>query len=67
MNDKGKRTSSMSAVKTVTTTYHEQKIGNTLYRVTGVFKGEFELGKALEDLTIRKILREKNTAVALEV
>jgi hypothetical protein len=66
MNDKGKKTAGMSAVKTITTTYHEQKIGNTLYRVTGVFKGEFELGKALEDLTIRKILREKNIAVTLK-
>ena len=62
MNDKNKKTVGMP-VKRVTTTYHEQKIGNTLYRVTGVFKGEFELGKALEDLTVRKILREKNIAV----
>ena len=44
------------------TTYHEKKIGRTLYRVTSVYKGEFELGKALEDLTIRKILRAENTA-----
>ena len=63
MNDKGKKAAGMPVVKTVTT-YHEQKIGNTLYRVTGIFKGEFELGKALEDLTVRKILREKNAAVS---
>ena len=43
------------------TTYHEKKIGKTLYRVTSVYKGEFELGKALEDLTISKILRDENT------
>ena len=43
----------------VVTTYHERKIGNTLYRVTSVYKGEFELGKALEDLTIRKILQSE--------
>ena len=42
------------------TTYQEKMIGKTLYRVTSVYKGEFELGKALEDLTIRKILREEN-------
>jgi len=45
------------------TTYHEKKIGKTLYRVTSVYKGEFELGKALEDLTISKILRDENTAL----
>ena len=42
------------------TTYHEKKIGNTLYRVTSVYKGEIELGKAIEDLTVRKILRSEN-------
>lgn len=42
------------------TTYHEKKIGNTLYRVTSVYKGEIELGKALEDLTVKKILRSEN-------
>ena len=42
------------------TTYHEKKIGKTLYRVTSVYKGEIELGKALEDLAIRKILRNEN-------
>ena len=43
------------------TTYYERKIGKTLYRVTNVYKGEIELGKALEDLTINKILRDENT------
>ena len=43
------------------TTYHEQKIGNTLYRVTNVYKGEIDLGRALEDLTLRKILASENT------
>ena len=42
------------------TTYHERKIGNTLYRVTSVHKGEIDLGKALEELTVRKILRSEN-------
>jgi hypothetical protein len=49
------------------TTYHEKKIGRTLYRVTSVYKGEFELGKALEDLTIRKILRAENTVAGCGV
>ena len=48
------------------TTYHEKKIGKTLYRVTSIYKGEFELGKALEDLTIRKILRAENSAMGCE-
>ena len=47
------------------TTYHEKKIGKTLYRVTSVHKGEIELGKALEDLAIRKILRSENTVKSL--
>ena len=42
------------------TTYHEKKIGNCLYRVTSVYKGEIELGKALEDLAVRKILALEN-------
>jgi len=42
------------------TTYHEKKIGNCLYRVTSVYKGEIELGKALEDLTVKKILARDN-------
>lgn len=42
------------------TTYREKQIGKTLYRVTSVYKGEIELKKALEDLTVRKILREEN-------
>ena len=42
------------------TTYHEKKIGNKLYRVTSVYLGKIELAKALEDLTVRKILRQEN-------
>ena len=38
------------------TTYHEKKIGNTLYRVTSEYKGEIDLGRALENLTVKKIL-----------
>jgi hypothetical protein len=42
------------------TTYREKKIGNTLYRVTSIYKGEIDFKKAIEDLTIRKILRDEN-------
>ena len=42
------------------TTYHEKKINGTIYRVTSVYKGEIELGKALEDLTVKKILAIEN-------
>jgi len=51
----------------IVTTYHEKKIGKTLYRVTSVYKGEFELGKALEDLTVRKILRDENAVTGAVV
>ena len=36
----------------------EKQIGKTLYRVTSIYKGEIDLQKALEDLIVRKILRE---------
>ena len=39
------------------TTYHEVKVGRTLYRVTSIFKGEVDLGKALENLTVKKVLQ----------
>ena|GEM_PF-497411 len=38
------------------TTYHEKIINGTLFRVTSVYKGEIDLGRALEDLTVKKIL-----------
>ena len=43
--------------KSTQQTYHEVKVGRTLYRVTSVFKGEVDLGKALEDLTVKKVLQ----------
>ena len=48
------------------TTYHEKKIGNTLFRVTSVYLGQIELGKAIEDLTVQKILAQENTSPQLE-
>ena len=53
--------------KQVVTTYHEKKIGKNLYRVTSIYKGEFELGKALEDLAVRKILRDENAVMGATV
>ena len=49
--------------KRAVTTYHEEKIKGTLYRVTSTYKGDIDLGKALEDLTVRKILTLENNAV----
>jgi hypothetical protein len=44
--------------KTPLESYREIVVGKTLYRVTSVFLGEVELGKALEDLTVSRILRK---------
>ena len=57
------KTEKQSRQKRPTTTYHERKIGKTLYRVTSVYKGEIELGKALEDLTVQKILHSENASL----
>lgn len=43
-------------------TYREVKIGKTLYQVTSVFKGEFLLKDALEDLAVRRALRAASDA-----
>lgn len=44
------------------TTYREVQIGKTLYQVTSVFKGEFQLKDALEDLAVRRALRAATDA-----
>jgi hypothetical protein len=44
------------------TTYHERKIGKTVYRITSVFKGEIDLQKTLEDLTVQKILQAERAS-----
>jgi hypothetical protein len=44
------------------TSYHEVTIGGTLYRVTSVYKGNIELKKALEELTISRALRDARAA-----
>ena len=38
--------------------FREVKIGRTLFSVTSVYKGEFPLKDALEDLTVRRVLRD---------
>lgn len=50
-----------SEEKKQTSSYKEVQIGKTLYRVTSVFLGEKDLGKALEDLAIRKAMIEIKT------
>jgi len=40
------------------TSYREEKIDKTIYRVTGVHKGEISLKDALEDLAVKRVLRE---------
>jgi hypothetical protein len=45
------------------TTYHEEMLKGTLYRVTSDYLGKIELGKALEDLTVKKILQQENNLI----
>jgi len=40
------------------TSYREVTVGKTLYRVTSVYKGEITLKDALEDLAVRRALRD---------
>ena len=54
INSRALQTNAAQAEKT---SYREVKHGKILYRVTSVYKGEFELGKALEELTVKKVLR----------
>ena len=49
------------------TTYHERKIGKTLIRVTSVYTGKIDLAKALEDLAVKRILRDENASKAQRV
>lgn len=43
---------------TQTTSYKEVRIGKTVYRVTSFFSGEKDLGKALEQLAVRRAMSE---------
>ena len=59
MNYKDKSVSKKSANPVAT--YHEEKHGNTLYRITSVHKGEIDFAKTIEDLIVRKVLMHENT------
>ena len=48
------------AEKVPITTYHEREIDGKLYRITSVYMGKIDLRKALEDLTVRKILQSES-------
>lgn len=50
--------------KKTTASYREVRIGNTIYRVTSVFTGEKDLGKTLEQLTVRRAMSEPATSAA---
>ena len=41
-------------------TYHEKMIKGTLHCVTSVYQGKVDLKKALQELTVRKILEMEN-------
>jgi len=40
------------------TSYREVEIRGTLFRVTSVYKGEIQLKDALEELAVKRVLRE---------
>ena len=40
------------------TDYYERKIGKTLYRVKCVYMGKIDFAKAMEEMIVRKVLRE---------
>jgi hypothetical protein len=39
---------------------NEKEIGRTLYRITSIYTGRLELKEALEELTVKRILRDEN-------
>ncbi|MCL2169599.1 MAG: hypothetical protein FWB74_06210 [Defluviitaleaceae bacterium] len=49
------------------TTYFEKKIGKNLFRVTSIYTGKIDLAKALEDLTVKKILQEEKALRAADI
>lgn len=51
-------TNTLSKLTPETETYRELKIGKTTYRVTSVYTGEKDLKQTLEQLAVRKVLRE---------
>lgn len=47
---------------TPTTSYSETRVGKTLYRVTSIYLGEKDLKSTLEQLAVKRVLAEMNTA-----
>ena len=39
------------------TTYHELKVGQTLYRVTSIYEGNVKLDKVLEDVAVKRVIQ----------
>ena len=48
----------MTKQTTPTSSYKEERIGKTIYRVTSFFSGEKDLGKTLEQLAVRRAMSE---------
>jgi len=44
------------------TTFHEQKVGRTWFRVTSVYNGDIDLARTLEDLIVRKVAAAQKTS-----
>ncbi|MCL2072047.1 MAG: hypothetical protein FWH07_07435 [Oscillospiraceae bacterium] len=44
-------------------TFHELTLGKTTYRITSVFTGETELKTVLENIIVKRILRESNREI----
>jgi len=42
------------------TTYHEEKHGNTLYRITNVYLGRMDFAKTIEGLIVRKVIMHES-------
>jgi len=61
INNTQAQNAELSASGAYPTSYREKMINGTLYRVTSVFKGEKELGAALEKLAVQSILDEMDS------
>ena len=48
------------------TMYHEKIIGKTLYRVTSIYLGKYEINKILEDLIVKRVLRDERAIIEIE-
>ena len=60
-------TKSQAAESVVSSTYNEIQIGKTLYRVTGVYLGQKDLCRTLEQLAVRKIYDEVTNEAKVKI